>query len=149
MSKLYTRILPSQLFSLRYLTSLKENTPINSHNLQAYHTLISYCPFFCLSVLRILLMMWVIPLGFVENAMIKLDDCSYGLLLLVRFSRHYPLILFLQLLEMIAVDDYIENIWLYSDLVKVKESEDKYDWNIVFIKLSSFSIATKLMILKW
>lgn len=72
-------------------------------------------------------MMWIIPLGFVENAMIKLDDCSYGLLLLVRFSSHYPLILFLQLLEMIAVDDSLKIYDFYSDLVKVKESEDKYD----------------------
>ena len=36
--------------------------------------------------------------------MIKIDDCSYGLLLLVRFSRHSPLLPFLQILERFDVE---------------------------------------------
>ena len=44
------------------------------------------------------------PSWSVEHCMIKIDDCSYWLLLLVSFSNHYPHCSFLQLLEMFDVE---------------------------------------------
>ena len=67
---------------------------------------------FCLSVMIVLLMMRIIPLWFNDNAMIKLEVFSYCLPLLVRFSSYPPHCSFLQLLEMIDVEDSLRKYWL-------------------------------------